>query len=85
MLSDVSPASHIQINKAIWALEECLFLNYLFTRETVSENGETSILGKVTIIKGREYEDKANLLIYFQSLVLIGISNAVQKKCEIVR
>ena len=46
---------------------------------------ETSSLGEFPMIKGREYEDKANLLIYFQSLVLIGISNAVQKKCEIVR
>ena len=44
---------------------------------------ETSSLGEFPMIKGREYEDKANLLIYFQSLVLIGISNAVQKKWEI--
>ena len=45
---------------------------------------ETSSLEKVPIIKGREYEDKADLSTYFKSLALIDISNAVHKKQEIV-
>jgi hypothetical protein len=46
---------------------------------------EASSLDEFPMIKGREYEDEANLSIYFKSLVLIDISNAVQKKWEIVR
>jgi hypothetical protein len=47
---------------------------------------ETSCMGEVPMIKGRKWEDKAELLIYIlKGLPLMNLSIAVHKKQEIMK